>query len=151
LLITLIHNSYSSVKLVDAARVCLLFDSDLIVISKATSSAAQTGVPEVEKLAFKRGGKVLYVPDLIDAIELLGPDKFYMVVPKRLGKEKLDFNLLKEELSSDLKVMIGVSGGHTSFSLKELENGYPVYIDDIDENLSPSAVFAIILYSLKVT
>lgn len=149
MLIVAIHDVHSAVKLVDAAKVAFDLNADLLVISKATSAAAQSGVPEVEKMAFKNNKKILYVPDLPDIIELLSPDVNFMVVPKRLSQNPINYNKISGMLKENKKVLISVSGGTVSFSLKELEYGKPVYIEGIDDILPPSAILAIILYELK--
>lgn len=146
MLIVAVHDVHSAVKLVDAARVAFSLGADLFIISKATSSAAQSGAPEVEKMAFKEGKKVLYVPDIPDIIELISPDINYMIVPKKLAKEQLDINKIKELLKDNKKVLLSFSGGTVSFSLKELEYGIPVYLEDINEILPPAALIAIVLY-----
>jgi len=146
MLIIAVHDVHSAVKLVDAARVAFSLGADLFVISKATSSAAQSGAPEVEKMAFKEGKKVLYVPDISDVIELVSPDVSYMIVPKRLSEEPLNINEIRELLEDGKKVLLSFSGGTVSFSLKELEYGKPVYLKDIDEVLPPAALIAIVLY-----
>lgn len=149
MLAILVHDVYSAVKLVDAAKVAFTLGVDLFVISKATSSAAQSGVPEIEKMAFKEGKRVLYVPDIPDALELLEPDVHIMIVPKKLSEQPLDIINIKELLREGKKVLISVSGGAAAFSLKELENGEARYIEDINSILPPAAIIAIILYYLK--
>jgi SpoU rRNA methylase family enzyme len=123
--------------------------ADLVVVSKETSSAAQSGVPEIEKMAFKEGRRVLYVPDIADAVELLSPDVNYMFVPKRLSETPIDYGEVARLLDEGKKVMLSFSGGTVAFALKELEFGKPVYIEGIDEVFPPSALVAITLYSLR--
>ncbi len=151
MLAVMVHDVYSAVKLVDAARVAFSLDVDLLIISKATSSAAQSGVPEIEKIAYKEGRRVLYVPDIPDVIELIEPDIHIMIVPKKLSDKPVDFELIKQALNDNKKVLISVSGGATSFSLKELEYGEPHFLPDINDVLPPAATIGIILYNLKLS
>jgi len=149
MLSVLVHDVYSAVKLVDAAKVAFNFNVDLFIISKATSSAAQSGVPEIEKIAFKEGKRVLYVPDIPDVLELLNPNIHIMVVPKKLSEKPIDFEELKKALDRGERILISVSAGPTTFSLKELEYGDARYIPGVNEPLPPAATLGIILYCLK--
>ena len=143
-----IHNIYSSVKLSEFGDVIFIFpEVDLLIISKASSSAAQSGVPEVEKKAFLKDRRVLYVPDLKDINQLLKPDLHYLIVPKRLSEQHINYKEIREWLKSGKTIIISISGGDTTFTLKELENGTPVNIG-VDEIIPPSAVAAVILFNL---
>ena len=140
-----VHNIYSSVKLSDAFTVVNNFPGvDLFIISKASSSAAQQGVPEVEKKAFIKGMKVLYIPDLRDVNEILNPDIHYLIVPSRLSKETLNYKDILDRIGRGEKVVISVSGSEATFSAKEMELGTPVHIG-IEGTLPPAASIAIIL------
>lgn len=143
-----IHNIYSSVKLSEFGDVAFIFpEVDLLIISKASSSAAQTGVPEVEKKAFLKNRRVLHVPDLKDINQLLKPDLHLLIVPRRLSNRFINYKEIKEELKAGKTIIISISGGDTTFTLKELENGVPVNIG-VDEIIPPSAVAAVILFNL---
>ncbi len=144
----IVHDIYSGVKLMEVGSVVFQFPQvTLLVISKASSSAAQSGVPDIEKRAFLLNRRVLFVPDLKDAIDILNPDRHYMVTPKKLSKGPINFSKIREELDKGLKVVISVSGGDSSFTLKELEYGEPVDLG-FEDLLPPSASIAIILYKL---
>ena len=148
MLVVVVHNIYSSVKLSEVFDVVLSFpEVDLFVVSKASSSAAQSGVPETEKKAFMRGRRVLFVPDINDVNELLRPDLHLMVVPKRLAKEKLVVNDIRRMLDEGKTIVVSIAGGDSTFTLKELEAGKPVHIG-FDDILPPSATLGVILYSL---
>lgn len=143
-----VHNVYSSVKLSEVTDLVFAFpEVDLFVISKASSSAAHSGVPDAEKKAFMKGKRVLYIPDLSDINELFSPDFHFMVVPKKLSRGHLDFDEVRKFLKLDKEVVISVSGGDSTFTLRELEAGTPVDIG-FDDILPPSACLAIILYNL---
>ncbi len=143
-----VHNIYSSVKLGDVFTVVSGFPGvDLFIISKASSSAAQQGVPDVEKKAFVRGLRVLYVPDLRDVNEVLKPDIHLLVVPSRLADEPIDIPDLRRRLGEGQRVVVSVSGSEASFSAKEMELGRPVHIG-LEEILPPAASIAIILSRL---
>jgi len=148
MLVVVVHNIYSSVKLSEVFDVILSFpEVDLFVVSKASSSAAQSGVPETEKKAFMKGRRVLFIPDINDVNELLRPDLHLMIVPKRLAKEKLSIKDIRKMLDGGKTIAISIAGGDSTFTLKELENGKPVHIG-FDDILPPAATMGIILYSL---
>ena len=143
-----VHNIYSSVKLSDVFNVVSNFPGvDLFIISKASSSAAQQGVPDVEKKAFIKGLRVLYVPDIRDVNEVLEPDAHYLVVPRRVAEAEFDVDGIKSRLSKGEKIIISVSGSEATFTAKELENGTPVHIG-VDGIMPPAASIAIILSRL---
>jgi len=72
MLAIIVHNIYSNVRLNEFIDVTLAFpEVDVIVVSKASSVAAQSGVPEAEKKAFLRNRRFLYLPDLNDSVEIL--------------------------------------------------------------------------------
>ena len=143
----IIHNIYSNVKLSEVLEVVLAFpEVDILVISKASSAAAQSGVPEAEKKAYIKGRKVLYLPDLSDVQEVLNLDKLYLIVPDKLSSKKLDFKELTKEIKKS-RIGIAISAGDTTFSSRELELGIPVNIN-LDEILPPAAYVGIILYNL---
>jgi len=150
MLAIIIHDIYSSVKLNEVMDIILAYpEVDIFIVSKATSSAAQTGVPEVEKKAFLRGKRVLYIPDLKDAIELLNLDKLYLIVPEKLSKNRINFDSLKTEIKSK-RIGIAISAGDASFTSRELDLGEPVGLG-LDSLFPPAAYAAIILYNLFST
>ena len=140
-----VHNIYSSVKLQEVSEVILAFpEVDIFIMSRAYSTAAQSGVPDVEKKLFTSGRKVLYLPDIGDINEVLSPDYHYMIVPTRMSEKKIDVEYIRRIIRGDGRVVISVSGGDTPFTLKELEYGEPVNIG-IDRHIPPAASIAIIL------
>ncbi|HIQ13085.1 MAG TPA: hypothetical protein EYH44_01685 [Thermoprotei archaeon] len=147
MLAVVIHNIYSSVKLVEAVDVYLEFpEVDILVISKAVSSAAQSGVPEAEKKAYLRGRRVLYVPNLEDVVEVLNLDRLYMIVPKRLGKSIFDPEVIRKELV-DRRIGLVFTGGDMSFTSAELSLGIPTSLG-FNELLPASSLMAISLFLL---
>ncbi len=143
----IVHNIYSNVKLNEVIDVYLSFPIvDLLVISKASSAAAQTGVPEAEKRAYLRGRRILYLPDLTDVREVLKLDKLYLIVPYKIPSTPLDFERLAEEIKS-IRIGIAIPAGDSTFTARELELGEPVNIG-VDEILPPAAYAGIILYSV---
>ncbi len=147
MLAIVLHNIYSSVKLVEAVDVFLEFpEVDIFVVSKAVSSAAQSGVPEAEKKAYLRGKKVLYVPDLKDVIEILNLSKLYLIVPRRLANDMFNPMEIKNEIDKN-RIGIAFTGGDTAFTSNELSLGIPVTLG-FKNILPPSSLIALVLYQL---
>ncbi len=73
------HNFASQIKLEEMARTALAYGAPLIVVSKATGMAAQAGIPTVSRLVFEKGGKLLVTHSLEEALEILKPQKVYLI------------------------------------------------------------------------
>ncbi len=147
MLVVVLHDVYSSVKLSEAVDVILEFgEVDLFVVSKAVSAAAQSGVPEAEKRIFQRGRRMLFVPDLKDLFEILPISRRYFFVPSRLSADRFDPARVSEELGKG-SVALVFSGGEASFSKKELELGTPVTLG-FGSVMPPAVEMGIALYSL---
>jgi SpoU rRNA methylase family enzyme len=86
------HNFASQIKLEEMARTALAYGAELIVVSKATGMAAQSGIPTVSRLVFEKGGKLLVTHSLEEALEVLKPNKVYLITD--LAEEELS----KEEI-----------------------------------------------------
>lgn len=144
-IIPVLHNAYSTQRLIESARTVYGLNFKLFIVTKASGSAAQVGVPEVQKLAMKMGKSFAFLPDLPDAIEILKPDKIILIVPKRYASTSL-VEVLKEATG---RVMIVFGGSEPGLSKKELELGIPAYIEGVEEDLGPVGFLAIILYEIK--
>ncbi len=81
------HNFASQIKLEEMARTALAYGADLVVVSKATGMAAQAGIPTVSRLVFEKGGRLLVTHSLEEALDLLKPEKVYLITD--LAEEEL--------------------------------------------------------------
>ncbi|MEM3541831.1 MAG: RecB-family nuclease, partial [Candidatus Methanomethylicia archaeon] len=70
-LIMVIHNIHSPQRLIELAKVFYGLGYTNLVISKAAGAAAQMGIPEVQKISIKTGGKLIITTNLEDAIEII--------------------------------------------------------------------------------
>ncbi|RLF11165.1 MAG: hypothetical protein DRJ98_04315 [Thermoprotei archaeon] len=126
-LTVVLHNAHGVEIVKQMARLVYGFGLSLFVLSKPTSAAAQTGVPEVHRLAFKLGKGLLVVPDVNDALELIKPSEALFFVEKSRGEL-----FSEEEVVSKLReggvVAFFFSGSEPGFSSKELEVGKPVHL-----------------------
>ncbi|MEM2304915.1 MAG: RecB-family nuclease, partial [Candidatus Methanomethylicia archaeon] len=97
-IIIALHNVHSVYKIVEIAKLCDVFNVDLLVISRAVGSAAQQGISEASKLIFKSNKILLVVNDLKEAIDLIKPFKVYLLSAKPYAQAPLDINNLLKEL-----------------------------------------------------
>ena len=116
-MIVVYHDVHSVAKLQEIARIVFAYDSvDLFVISRPQGTAAQTGVPEIHLAAAKKGKKILVVPDLKDAVELLSPEHVFIITRK--AEKALD---PKEVGQNDMIVVAGTEPDATKFDIDGLE------------------------------
>lgn len=142
MIILIYHNINATRKLEEMTRIAFGFDVDLFVVSKPTGSAAQSGVPEIHKQAFRKGKNILIVGDLRDAIELIQPDEVYTIT--KFG-EKPNFEELREK-AKEKKVVFVLGGTEPGLSKKEIELGTPI---NIKWEIGEIGEAAILLYELK--
>ena len=76
------------------ARTALAYGAELVVVSKATGMAAQAGIPTVSRLVFEKGGKLLVTHSLEEALEILKPQKVYLITD--LAEEELKQEEIQE-------------------------------------------------------
>lgn len=140
-----LHNAYSQQRVVEAARIVYGLGYQVLVVTKASGSAAQAGVPEAQKLALKMGRTFMCLPDLPDAIEILKPDAILLFVPRKYAQRSLS-EAVKEAPGRLLAVFGGSDPG---LSKRELEMGIAVYPDGVDEDVGSTGMVAISLYLLR--
>ncbi|WP_423793097.1 RecB-family nuclease [Methanocaldococcus indicus] len=136
-----LHNTYSAKQVEEFGRIAFGFDVNTVIITKATASAAQSGVPTLQKMAYKLGKNMLFFEDLDDAIELLRPEKIYLIGNKNICDEKLNF---EEVGKNDLVVFCGANTGFTKL---ELEKGLGRYI--VENEIGALGNLAIFLYEIN--
>ncbi len=139
-LLVVVNNISSPQKLMDLAKTVYTLSDDVLIITRATGMAAQVGVPEVSKYAYKLKRSVIVMPNLQDLIEIIKPSKTLLLVPE-------DFEGARDlcELVTDNSAIV-ISGNEDGFSRNELGIGDKVFIKDVKEYLPPSA-FAAALYT----
>lgn len=143
--IPVLHNVFSPQKVVEAARITYGLGYKMFVVTKASGSAAQAGVPEAQKLAIKLGRSFACLPDLPDALEVLRPSRVLLIVPKKFGKEPL----LKEAMDAEGRMLVVFGGAEPGLSRRELEMGMPVFVDGVEGDIGSLGLVAISLYLLK--
>ncbi len=146
-LIVVANNALSPQKLIDVARVVYNFEyPDLIstlVIAKPSGSAAQVGIPEVSKLAYKLGRSLIILPSINDAIELLKPSKVFLIC-RTDNSQPLEVTEIPDNS------MLVVSCSDTGFTKTELSLGTHVFPKYFNSGVGPAAETALSLYIIAL-
>ncbi len=143
--IPVIHNVSSYQRLNDMARLVYALGLDVLVATKVYGGAAQSGVPEVTRMALKHGKSFVALPDLPDAVEVLKPDRV-VIVSREHAAQTIDPGDLAV---SEGTVMIVFNGGEPDFTRAEASLGTPVYFRGLDERIGAIAEAGIILYAIR--
>jgi len=128
-------------RMIDFAK--LAFSSDMVkylVITKVGGVAAQSGIPEVNKLALKSGKSFSVLPDLRDALDLFKPSTTYLVTSQ--ASETLQPGLLEG------RVYFVFSGIDSGFGKIELSMGKQVKMAQLNVEVGPVGAEALLLYCL---
>ncbi len=144
-IVPVLHNVFSPQKVVESARLVYGLGFKLFVVTKASGSAAQTGVPEAQKLALKLNRAFIYLSDLDDAIELLGPSTVFTVVPPPYASEELTKDHVLDAVAKG-RVLIVFGGSDPGLSRRELEKGLAVYPPGITGDVGSVGLLAVTLY-----
>jgi SpoU rRNA methylase family enzyme len=143
-----LHNVHSVSRLVETAQVVYGLDFNNFVVTRAEGSAAQSGVPDANRLAIKMKRNFTVLPDLRDAMELFEVDKPLMLVSPVLTKERINLDEVKERVNSGERMIIALSGSTSSFSRKEMDLGECISLD-AKFDIGPAGTAAVILYNLQ--
>ncbi len=146
-LIVVANNASSPQKLVDVAKVVYNFEyPDLVsalVVTKPVGTAAQVGVPEISKLAYKLGKPLIVLPSISEAVELLKPSKIYLICKSD------DYQPLEAVDIVDNSMLV-VSCSETGFIRSELALGTHVFPKHFNSGIGPAAEVALTLYSIAL-
>ncbi|NVM53742.1 MAG: hypothetical protein HWN66_08585 [Candidatus Helarchaeota archaeon] len=146
-LLIAIHNVTGIQKIKEYTQVLVGFRIKTVIISKAVGSAAMSGVPQAQKLIFKKGGNLLYVEDIPDVIELLNPDEIYVIAPQPYAKHKFDPEVVVQKLKDKKKILIIFGGSNPGLSKRELDFGIDSYLE-VPADIGTIGTAAIILYQI---
>lgn len=144
----ILHNVHAVSKVVETAQVVYGLGFANYIVTKAEGSAAQTGVPDANRLAIKMSGSFMVLPDLADALELLGVYKPFLLASPVLTDKRVETDTLIDHLKSVGRVVIVVSGSNSSFSRKEMDLGNCVSLD-AKVDIGPAGTVAVVLYGIK--
>ncbi len=144
--VVVLHNVYSSQRVVEAARLVYGLGFTTFIVTKASGSAAQSGVPDAQKLALKRGANFVYLRDLKDAIELFEPGKVLTVSEGKYGGKPLSSVLSELEQADSLMIVFG--GAEPGLTMQEFNAGIHVYPDGVEEDIGAVGLIAITLFQV---
>jgi len=140
-----LHNVHAVSKVIETAQVVYGLGFKNFVVTRAAGSAAQTGVPDANRLALKMKRNFIILPDLVDVKELLDIEQPLLVPSPVLTKERLDLDNVSNDIKSGERIVIVVSGSNSSFSRKEMDMGICCSLH-ADFDIGPAGTVAIILY-----
>lgn len=143
-LVPVLHNVSSIQRLVDTAKLVYALGLRELVVTKAYGAAAQHGIAEVGRLAYKLDRGFFVLPDLKDAVELIRPGRV-LIVTLEHARERID---PASPPRLEGVVMVAFNGGDPDFSAHEAALGDPVYIEGVDQRLGAPAEAALVLYPL---
>ncbi len=138
--------SVSSVqRLLDFIKTVYAFNDATPVIIKPIGAAAQIGVPEAHKLAYKLGKPLIVLPEIQDLVEIVKVEKLYLLTPRgrSINIEELS------NVSGDSSIAIVVNGGDTDFTRQELQYGEGIWVKEVPTNLPPQSIVALLLYIIR--
>lgn len=142
-----LHNVHAVSKVLETAQVVYGFGIHNFVISKAAGSAAQTGVPDANKMALKMKRNFMVLSDLPDVLELLDVKTPFLLVSPKLTKNRLDLPHMAEIARSGERLVIVVSGSTSSFSRKEMDLGECISLPT-NFDIGPAGTVAVLLYAI---
>lgn len=142
--IPLLHNISSIQRMIDFVKLSIAIGASRIVITRAYGAAAQHGIGEVGRLAYKAGVSLIVLPDLGDAVDLLKPDHTLIITREHAAEA------ISPSRRPDLngRVLVAFNGGDPDFSKQEAALGMPVYIEGVTGRLGPVGEAALVLYTL---
>jgi SpoU rRNA methylase family enzyme len=135
-------------KVVEFLKTMYLVEGFTPVIVKPIGAAAQIGVPEAHKIAFKAGKPLIVLPELSDVSRILGASPVYYLSDE--GEEKG----FEEVFASSGNVAVVLNAGDVEPSRKELENVKTVWVKNFPKGLPAIALSGVIVYNallLKTT
>lgn len=123
-------------RLQDLAK--LAFSMNLVtafIVIKPTGIAAQTGVPEISRLAYKLDKRFLVLPKLQDLKDIINIDQIFFVTHI---DEALD--LCDIIFDRDKSMSIVIQAGETPLSKEDLALGRAIKLSELNSFRSPNPV-----------
>ncbi|MFW9890146.1 MAG: RecB-family nuclease [Candidatus Thorarchaeota archaeon] len=142
-----LHNVHAVSKVIETAQVVYGLGFPNFIVSKAEGSAAQTGIPESNRLAMKMKGSFAVLPDLSDVLEMLGVESPIMIASPVLVKQRADITGIAKKIQDGERIVIALSGSNSSFSRKEMDMG-ECFSLEAKVDIGPAGSAAILLHGL---
>ncbi len=128
-----LHNFSSLNHCREFVKIALGLGARDIILSKAAGTAATTGVPIAQKLAYSKQANLLYLQSIDDAIELVHPDEIYLFIKKPFSKEIFDYKEVAKSYNSGKSILLIFGGAEPGLSKQELDKGKAVYFEKLNE------------------
>ncbi|MCD6301090.1 MAG: recombinase RecB [Staphylothermus sp.] len=128
-------------RIIDFLKTVYAWNNAVPVIIKPIGAAAQIGVPEAHRLAYKAGKPLIVLPEINDLREVLGLKNIYCITD--YGETKKITDIVTE------KTAFIISGGEQEPSKKELIDIETIKLEEIPMNIPATALTALILYVLS--
>ncbi len=143
-----LHDVHAVSRVIETAQVVYGLGFSNFVVTKAEGSAAQTGVPEANRLAMKMEGSFMVLPDLHDVLDVLNVERPILIVSPVLAKNRLNIDDVVSRVRSKERLVVAFSGSNKSFSKKEMDMGDCFSLEaKVDIGSSGSA--AVVLYAIS--
>ena len=148
--VPLLHNVSSPQRVVEVARAAYSLGYDIFAVSKPTGAAAQSGVPEAQRIALKEGKTLVVLPSVESAAELLGAGTIVFVVPRKFADKPLE-EVIKSIAGKGVeqKILLVFGGAEPGLSAREMEAGERAYISGVENDVGPTALAVIALYVVR--
>jgi len=147
-LIVVLHNVSSISLCRDFVRTALGLGARDIVFTKASGSAAMSGVPVAQKLAYSNGANFLFLKDLPDAIELLQPSSVYLFIRRPFSNQTFDATTITQSYLAGKTIFLVFGGSEPGLSKRDLDLGIPIYFSDYND-IGSIAELTLSLYLLR--
>jgi len=149
MLAVMVHNISSAQRLIEIAKLVFNYTTQFkvqtLILSKVTGSAAQSGIPEVSKLAYKHSRSVLIVNEIEEAIELIKPEKVFIATTAAKPGTKIDEVV---RLAKHGRILLIFPGTEEAFSKHDLALGIPFNIEGISEKIGVVPYISITLHEI---
>lgn len=123
-----LHN-FASVNLCsEFMKIALGLGAREIVFSKGVGSAASSGIPIAQKMAFSAKANFLVLRSIQDTIELLKPDEIFLFIREIYANEMFDPQQVVKSYQSGKTILLVFGGSSTGLSRKELDLGRSIFI-----------------------
>lgn len=142
------HNSHNQKSVRLFANTCTGLSCRNVIFSKITAAAASIGVPDAQKIVLSTGGNLLFFADVEDIVETLKPQRIYLLVPRKYGKNPIPYIQIVDELKTE-KVLVVVGGTSPGLTRKEMDLGECVFADEVVSEINPIALTALFLSGLS--
>ena len=136
-----LYSPTSVQRILDFQKTVYAFPDTIPIIIKPIGAAAQIGVPEAYRIAYKLNKSLIILPEISDLRNILGIDKIYYISDKGMETDIRDL--------PDNNIALVISGGEYEPSKKELEIVNIIKFRGIPSDLPAIALIGIVLYLLK--